>query len=107
MDLIAIVVSLVAVVAALGYDGYLALLTSVARRRPGGEPIVRAIRSRWVPAAITTVTALLALLIAGGGVVSNVFAIVIAGVSGMVAIRNLQGARQQLSEGGRLEIRDR
>ena len=46
MGVIALVVTLVAVLAAAGHGAYLAMLTSAARKRPGGEPVVEFARGR-------------------------------------------------------------
>jgi hypothetical protein len=102
LQLVAVVVALVGLVAALAHDGYLALLGSAARKRAGGSPIAQYVRSRYVIAAVTTGVALVALLLTTGGVFSDVLAIIAGGGSGLIAYQALQGTRQRYRSGGEL-----
>ncbi|HTI24186.1 MAG TPA: hypothetical protein VL652_24530 [Kutzneria sp.] len=99
MEFIAVIIALASLVAAVGYDGYLFMLGSAASRRAGGESIAQWVRSRWPQAGITTVAALLALLIASGGLFLEIIAIVVAVGAGGTALRGLQDARKQLNSG--------
>lgn len=100
MELIAVVIALASLVATIGHDGYLYMLGSAANRRAGGEPVAQYVRSRWPIAGVTTVGALLSLLMASsGGPFLAVLAIVIAVGSGVAATRGLQAAQKQLRGG--------
>jgi hypothetical protein len=57
------------------------------------------VRSRWPQAGITTVAALLALLMASGSVFFEIVAIIVAVGAGGTALRGLQDARRQLNSG--------
>ncbi|MBM7770193.1 hypothetical protein JOD54_000397 [Actinokineospora baliensis] len=86
LDLIAVLVAIVALVAALGLTGYLALLNSAARKRGvSGNSVATYVRSRWPVAGITTAGALLAWLLTSGGGFLDVVAILIAAGSGATA----------------------
>jgi hypothetical protein len=100
LDLVAMVVALLGLLAALAHDGYLALLGSAARKRAGGSPIAQYVRSRYAMAAVTTGAALLALLLARGGYFTDVLAIIIGGSSGAIAYQALQSTRQRYRSGG-------
>lgn len=100
LHLIALIVTLVGLVAAVAYDGYLALLGSAARKRAGGGPIATYVRSRLPIAGATTVVALIALLLTGGGAFADVLAILAGAGSGVVANRALQSTRQRYRTGG-------
>jgi hypothetical protein len=101
LEFIAVVLALASLVAAIGHDGYLYMLGSAANRRAGGEPVAQYVRSRWPVAGVTTVGALLSLLMASSGNFLAVLSIVIAVVSGVAATRGLQAAQKQLRGGGR------
>jgi hypothetical protein len=100
LDLVAVVVALLGLLAALAHDGYLALLGSAARKRAGGSPIAQYVRSRYAVAGVTTAVALLALLLTRGGGFSDVLAIIAGGGSGLVAYQALQSTRQRYRSGG-------
>jgi hypothetical protein len=101
LHLVAVVVALIGLLAALAHDGYLALLTSAARKRAGGSPIAQYVRSRYAIAGITTGVALLALLLTGGPAFSDVLAIIAGGGSGLIAYQALQSTRQRYRSGSR------
>lgn len=101
LNLVAVLVALVGLLAALAHDGYLAMLGSAARKRAGGSPIAHYVRSRYVTAAVTTGVALLALLMASsGGAFADVLALIAGGGSGLVAFQALQTTRQRYRGGG-------
>jgi len=100
INLIALIVVLAGLAAVLVHDGYLALLASAARKRAGGEPVARYVRSRWRVAGVTTAAALVALLLTSGGGFADVLAILAGGGSGLVASRALQSTRQRYRTGG-------
>ena len=99
LNLIAIIIAIVALVAALANAGYLALLNSAANKRAGGAPIAQYVRSRWPVAGITTGAALLAWLLTNGTGFADVLAILIAGGSGLTATKALQSTQQRYRTG--------
>jgi hypothetical protein len=100
LNLVAVIIALAGLIAALAHDGYLALLQSAARKRAGGGPVAQYVRSRWPIAGVTTAVALLALVMTGGGAVSDVFALLAGAGSGVVASQALQSTRQRYRTGG-------
>ena|SRR5215216_4269650 len=100
LHLVAVIVALVGLVAVLAHDGYLALLASAARKRAGGEPVARYVRSRYAIAGASTAVALLALLLTGGGAFADVLAVLAGAGSGVVATKALQDTRQRYRTGG-------
>jgi hypothetical protein len=94
---IAVIAGLLAVVA---NDGYLAMLSSAARRRAGGEPVAQYVRSRWPVAGVTTAGALLALALSGAGSFPDVLAIALSAGSGVAATRALRSTRERFRSGG-------
>ena len=100
LHLIAVIVALVGLVAAVAYDGYLALLQSAARKRAGGGPVAQYVRSRLPVAAAPTAVALLALLLTSGGAFADVLAVLAGAGSGVVASQALQSTRERYRTGG-------
>jgi hypothetical protein len=100
LNILAVLISVIGLMAALAHDGYLALLGSAARKRAGGGPIADYVRSRWVIAGVTTVVAVFALLLTGGGAFADVLALVAGAGSGVVATQALQSTRQRFRTGG-------
>ncbi|SDR15315.1 hypothetical protein [Actinopolyspora saharensis] len=93
VDVVAFLVTLLAVLAAAGHAGYLALLSNAARKRPGGQNAVNFTKKRAPVAGVTLGLGLLALLISSGGVAADVFAILLgggAGIGSMAALRSTQ-----------------
>lgn len=99
-ELIAVIIALAGLLAALAHDGYLALLASAANKRAGGEPVARYVRGRWMVAGTTTAAGLIGLLLASGGPVAEVLAIIVGATSGIAATRALQSTRERFRTGG-------
>jgi hypothetical protein len=100
-ELIAVIIALAGLVAALAHDGYLAMLSSAASKRAGGEPIAVFVRSRWALAGGTTAAGLLALLLStSSGGFADVLAILLGAGTGAVATKALQSTRERFRTGG-------
>ncbi|SDJ65234.1 hypothetical protein SAMN04487820_10175 [Actinopolyspora mzabensis] len=100
IDVIAFVVTLLALLAALGHAGYLTLLATAARKRPGGQPAVGFARKRAPVAGTALGLGLLAVLLSTGGVVPDVFAILLGGGVGVGSTHALRSTQQNF-RGGR------
>ncbi|WP_019818550.1 hypothetical protein [Saccharomonospora saliphila] len=100
IQVIAVVITLAALLATLGHAGYLALLNSAATKRAGGAPIARYVRSRWPIAGGTTAVALLAVLFTMGPPAMDVLAILLGAGSGAVATKALQSTQARYRSGG-------
>lgn len=97
---VAMIVALVGLLVALGHDGYLLMLGSVAKKRTGGEPVSRFVRGRWPVALIATIGALIGLAITGGGsVTADIIGAIIAAGSGYAAARSLATTRKRFLGG--------
>ena len=100
VDLVAWLVNVVAVLAAGGHAVYLGMLTSAARKRPGGQPAVDFARKRLPVAGVTLGVTLLALLIASGGAVgADIFAMLLGAGGGAVSLKALQSSQTKFRSG--------
>lgn len=99
VDLIALVVTVVALLAALGHGGYLALVRSSAKQRPGGQPAVEFAKKRAPIAGGALAVALLAVLIQIGGVPADIFAMLLGGGAGATSLAALQTTQKRFRSG--------
>lgn len=100
VNLVAFIVTLVALVAAAGNAGYLAMLTSAAKKRPGGQPAVDFAKKRYPIAGVAFGVSLLSVLIATStGVGADIFAMLLAGGGGLTSVKALQSTQTQFHKG--------
>jgi hypothetical protein len=99
LNIVAVVIVLVGLVAAIAHGGYLAMLSSAARKRAGGEPVAAYVRSRAPLAGGTVLAALIALLMTSGGPALDVLAIIVGAGSGVVARQALENTRRRYRTG--------
>ena len=100
MGAIAFLVTFIAVLAAAGHAGYLAMLTSAAKKRPGGAPAVEFAKKRMPVAGVTLGVTLLALLIStGDGLGADIFSIVLGAGGGIASVKALQSSQSRFREG--------
>jgi hypothetical protein len=98
IDLIATIVTVLSLLAAVGYGGYLFMITSVASKRPGATHLATDARKRLPAAAGLGLGALVALLITRGESVPwDVIGLLVGGGVGLVAVNQLQTARKRLA----------
>jgi hypothetical protein len=98
--LVAFLVTLIAFAAAAGHAGYLALLSTAAKKRPGGQPAVEFVKGRLPVAGVTLGVTLLALLIASGDSTgADIFAILLGGGGGYASLKALQSTHTRFRNG--------
>lgn len=101
VNIIAVVIAILAVLAAVGHGAYLAMLGSAANKRAGGAPVAGYVRSRWPIVAGTSVVALLAwLMTSADSIPVDILAILVAGTSGAVATKALKSTQERYRIGG-------
>ncbi|QUH05062.1 hypothetical protein HUO13_33630 [Saccharopolyspora erythraea] len=100
MGLVVFLVTLVAVLAAAGHAGYLAMLTSAAKKRPGGGPAAEFAKKRMPVAGVMLGVTLLAMLIGTGETWgADVFAVLLAAGGGVGSVKALQTSQSRFREG--------
>src|SRR4051794_34197670 len=95
IGIVAFVIALLGLAATLANVGYLAMLSSAASKRAGGEPIAQYVRGRLPLAAGLAVAGLVGLLLTGGSVVPDIIGLVVGAGSGAFAYQALQDTRQR------------
>ncbi|MCI2419413.1 hypothetical protein MOQ72_18385 [Saccharopolyspora sp. K220] len=100
LSLVAFLVTLAAVLAAAGHAGYLAMLTSAAKKRAGGQPAVDFARKRFPIAGVGLGVTLLAFLISSGDTWgADVFAMLLGGGGGIASLKALQSSQSKFRKG--------
>ncbi|MER7077967.1 hypothetical protein SAMN02982929_06107 [Saccharopolyspora kobensis] len=98
--LVAFLVTLAAVLAAAGHAGYLAMLTSAAKKRAGGQPAADFAKKRFpIAGAGLGVTLLAFLIAAGGGFGADIFAMILGAGGGLGSIKALQTTQSRFRNG--------
>jgi hypothetical protein len=97
IDLIATIIAVLGLLGALGYGGYLLMLQSVAKKRPGASHLAADARKRLPAAGGLVLGALVAWLMTGGGVPLDVIGLLLGGGVGLVSVNQLQAARRRLA----------
>lgn len=99
--LVAFLVTLAALVAAAGHAGYLAMVSSAAKKRAGGQPAVEFVKKRAPVAGVTLAVTLLALLIAGSSASLglDLFAMVLGAGGGAASVKALQNTQTRFRSG--------
>lgn len=97
IGLIAAIVAIMGLLGALGYGGYLLMLQSVAKKRPGASHLAGDARRRLPAAGGLTLGALVALLFTSGGITPDVIGLLLGGGIGLVSVNQLQAARRRLA----------
>lgn len=100
IGLVALLVTLGAVIAAGGHAGYLAMLTSAAKKRPGGQPAADFAKKRYPIAGVGLGVTLLALLINTGNTMGpDIFAILLGLGGGVGSLKALQTSQSRFRKG--------
>ncbi len=98
IDLLATIVTVLGLLAALGYGGYLFMVSSVAAKRPGAAHVARDARKRVPAAAGLAAVALVAMLLTGGGPPLEVIGLLVGGGAGLMSLHRLQRERRRLAD---------
>ncbi len=99
VGLVAFLVTLAAVLAAAGHAGYLGMLSTAARKRPGGQPAAEFAKKRMPVAGVTLGVSLLAMLISTGDVGADVIAMLLAAGGGASSIKALRTSQERFRSG--------
>jgi hypothetical protein len=97
IGLVAAIVAILGLLGALGYGGYLLMLQSVAKKRPGASHLAADARRHLPAAGGLTLGALVALLFTSGGLAPDVIGLLLGGGVGLVSVNQLQAARRRLA----------
>lgn len=96
IGVIAFFVTLVGLLATLGYTGYLWQLDRVAQKRAGGDATQVRIKKRMPVALGATGVAVLGMLLTLGGITPDIIGIILAGGAGTFSAKQLGQANKQL-----------
>jgi hypothetical protein len=96
IGVIAFFVTLVGLLATLGYTGYLWQLDRVAQKRPGGDATIVRVKKRMPVALGATGVAALGLLLTLGGIAPDIIGIILAGGAGSFSVKQLGQANKSL-----------
>lgn len=100
LGVVAFVVALVGLLVTLGNAGYLAMLSSAARKRGlSGETTMDYVKGQRALAGGLAVVALLGLLFTAGGPVADVIGLLLGGGSGLAGYRALSSTQQRFRSG--------
>ncbi|GAA4860704.1 hypothetical protein [Saccharopolyspora cebuensis] len=99
IGVVATLVTLVAVLIGAGHAGYLGMLSSAAKKRPGGQPAVDFAKKRMPSAGIGLGIGLLALLFSLGEGGTDIVAILLAGGGGFYSLKQLQSTQAKFRNG--------
>jgi hypothetical protein len=100
LGVVAFVVALVGLLVTLGNAGYLAMLSSAAKKRGlSGETTMDYVKGQRALAGGLSVVALLGLLFTAGGPVADVIGLLLGGGSGLAGYRALTSTRQRFRSG--------
>ncbi|PRZ42545.1 hypothetical protein CLV47_105167 [Antricoccus suffuscus] len=98
INLIAVLVAIVGVLAVVADGAYLKLLDSVAKKRPGGEVTRKYVSKQWPAVGVAGAGSLVALLMTTGGSVMDVIAVLLALVAGGAAATQLKNVHRKYGE---------
>ncbi|MGW1676922.1 hypothetical protein [Saccharopolyspora sp. NPDC002376] len=100
VGLVAFLVTLAAVLAAAGHAGYLAMLSSAAKKRAGGQPAADFAKKRFPIAGVGLGVTLLAMLISSGDTLgADVFAMILGAGGGLGSLKALQTSQSRFRNG--------
>ncbi|MDQ6657622.1 MAG: hypothetical protein M3Z00_05245 [Actinomycetota bacterium] len=96
IGVIAFFVTLVGLLATLGYTGFLWQLDRVAAKRAGGAATQVRVKKRMPVALGATGAAVLGMLLTFGGITPDIIGIILAGGAGVFSSKELRQANKQL-----------